>query len=367
LDSQPEGHTNVYSDPNGQFTLIAARSHNPRTFLQMDAYSAAKAFIQGEFDIHGNIFEAIRHFSRHHHSPLRQFLFSQLARLERLRIASVLGFRGPAARSIQFHYDRSNEFYSQFLDSRMIYSAAYFSDPEASLEEAQSQKLDRLCRDLVLRPDDHLLDIGCGWGGFITYAAQHFKVRALGCTLATQQLTYAQQLIEQHCLSNNVSVQLCDYRDLKGSFDRIASIGMFEHVGHARLPKYCQKVLELLKPGGLFLNRGVVRPHNVTDGPETLFIQKVIFPGAELVHLDDVIREGERAGLGVIGMRDLRRHYALTCQAWTKNLEKSATRCRELVGDTLYRTWLLYLAGSAIAFETSQIGAAQVLFSKPRS
>jgi cyclopropane-fatty-acyl-phospholipid synthase len=364
--SQPEGRTNVYSDPDGRFSVIAADDADARRCMQMDAYSAAMGFVEGKFDVHGDIFEAIRYFSHQHHSMLRQALFSSMARLEHLRISSVLGRRRQAAQSIQFHYDRSNEFYAQFLDSRMMYSAAYFNDPEDSLETAQRQKLEKICRDLVLRPDDRFLDIGCGWGGLITHAAEHFGARAFGCTLAEQQLAYTQDLIAHSGLQERVSVNLCDYRDLNGRFDKVASVGMFEHVGRSRLAGYFQKVFELLNPGGLFLNRGVVRPQGVCDGPETLFIQKSVFPGGELVHLDDVVREGERAGFDVVGLRDLRRHYALTCKAWVRNLQKNSIECRALTDDQTYRTWLLYLAASAVGFEDGRTGAAQVLLLKPR-
>lgn len=364
--SQPEGRKNFYSDPDGRFTVVASGGADARDCMQMDAYSAAVAFVQGKFDVHGSILEAIRYFSRQPHSALRHIFFSSLARLEHVRISSLLGHRRPTALNIKFHYDRSNEFYSLFLDSRMVYSAAYFNDPEDSLESAQRQKLDCICRDLVLRPDDLFLDIGCGWGGLVTYAAQHYDVQAFGCTLAEQQLAFARRTISHCSLQDKITVNLCDYRDLEGSFDKIASVGMFEHVGRGRLSGYFKKIFELLKPGGLFLNRGVIRPQGVSDGPDTLFIQKSVFPGGELVHLDDVVREGERAGFDVVGLRDLRRHYALTCKAWVTKLQRNALQCRDLVGETTYRTWLLYLAASTISFEEGQTGAAQVLFLKHR-
>lgn len=364
--SQPEGRTNFYSDPDGRFTVVASGGADARHCMDMDAYSAAVAFVQGRFDVHGSILEAVRYFSRQPHSALRQIFFSSLARLEHIRISSLLGHRRSAARNIQFHYDRSNDFYSLFLDSHMVYSAAYFNDPEDSLENAQRQKLDRICRDLVLRPDDRFLDIGCGWGGLVKYAAQHYDVQAFGCTLAQEQLAFARHTVSHCSLQDKVTVNLCDYRDLDGSFDKVASVGMFEHVGRKRLAGYFKKIFELLKPGGLFLNRGVIRPQGVSDGPDTLFIQKSVFPGGELVHLDDVVREGERAGFDVVGLRDLRRHYALTCKAWVANLQRNALKCRDLVGETTYRTWLLYLAASTISFEEGRTGAAQVLFLKHR-
>ncbi len=363
--SQPNGRRNFYSDAARGFTIVTADGISPRTYLETDAYSAAKAFVHGRFDIHGDIFEAIRYFASLRHPFLRDFFYSALARLGHLKTSLLLGGRRQSAEGIQFHYDRSNEFYRQFLDSRMVYSAAYFRGPEDSLETAQCQKLDTICRDLMLRPGETLLDIGSGWGGLIIYAAEHFGVKAVGCTLAHEQLSLAQNKIRQLKLAEKVTVRLCDYRELEGSFDKIASIGMFEHVGHRRLDRYFRKAFGLLKSGGLFLNRGVVRPQGVSDSPETLFVQNSVFPGGELVHLDDVVRVGERAGFQVVGLRNLSRDYALTCKAWVSNLQERSARCRDLVGDVAYRTWLLYLAASAVGFEDGGTAAAQVVFEKP--
>ncbi len=363
--NQSDGRKNFYSDPAFHFTITTAGTTGVRSYLEKDAYSAAKAFVLGKFDVHGDIFEAIRYFTYQHHPPLRQLFHSGLARLGHLRTSFLLGNRKQAAQKIQFHYDRSNEFYAQFLDSRMVYSAADFRDPEDSLESAQRRKLDAICYDLMLRPDENLLDVGCGWGGLVTYAAEHFGVKAVGCTLARQQLTFAQNTVEERRLHESVAIKLCDYRDLDGRYDKIASVGMFEHVGRRRLPGYFRKTFSLLKPGGLFLNRGVIRPEGVCDDPETLFVQNSVFPGGELVHLDEVVREGERAGFQVVGLRNLARDYALTCKAWVNNLRKNACRCRALVGDGAYRTWLLYLAASAVGFEDGRTGAAQVLFQRP--
>ncbi|MBV8553735.1 MAG: class I SAM-dependent methyltransferase [Acidobacteriaceae bacterium] len=362
--SQPGGRSNCYSDPEGRFSIIAAGRTDAQEVVRMEAYSAAMAFVNGKFDVHGDILAAIRHFSKQPHSRFRDKLFSVLARLEHLRIYSRFGGRDKSADNIQFHYDRSNEFYAQFLDSRMIYSEASFEDPEDSLERAQTRKLDRICRDLALRPGERFLDIGCGWGGLISYAVEHYGVAAHGCTLSSKQLNFARTVIERAGVQDRTTVSLCDYRDLEGRFDKIASVGMFEHVGRGRLQGYFAKVHALLNEGGLFLNRGIVRPEGVPDSPETFFIQKQVFPGGELVHLSDVIREAERAGFEPVGLQDLRIHYARTCAAWVKNLQSNAVNCRALVGDRAYRTWVLYLAGSAVAFEQGRISATQVLLAK---
>jgi cyclopropane-fatty-acyl-phospholipid synthase len=365
--SQPDGRSNVFTDPEGRFTMTAPGHTDVRHFLKLDVYSAANAFVDGHFDVRGDLIEAVRYFTNQPHSGIRHFVFSMLARLEHLRIYSFFGTREEIGKGVRYHYDRSNEFYSLFLDSRLVYSAAWFDSPADSLDRAQDAKLNLICRDLQLQSGETFLDIGCGWGGLICYAAEHFGVKAHGCTIATQQLQWTTAEIEKRLLRDRVDVSLCDYRDAEGSYDKIASVGMFEHVGKGRLAGYFRKMYSLLKPAGLFLNRGVVRPQGVSDGPDTLFLQRSVFPGGELVHLDDVLREAERAGFETIGMRDLRTHYALTCKAWLNNLQRNGDRCRSIVGDRIYRTWLLYIAGSAVAFEQGRTGAAQVLFQKLRA
>ncbi len=330
----------------------------------MDAYSAANAFVADKFAVHGDIFSAIRFFSSQPHSIANVLWASLATGLERLRTYSVPGQRKHTAENIQFHYDRSNEFYAQFLDSQMVYSSAYFRDRNTSLEEAQTEKLDQICRDLELKPGDRFLEIGCGWGALLIHAARYCGVTALGCTLSNEQLEFVRELVRRHDLAERVRIEAIDYRDLAGSFDKIASVGMFEHVGAGHLAEYFKKVYSLLNGSGLFVNRGVIRPEGISDGPDTLFLQKHVFPGSKLVHLGDVVRHGERAGFEVRSMDDLRKHYALTCRAWVKNLQQHADTCCALVGKTTYKTWLLYLAASTVAFEDGRTSAAQVLFAK---
>lgn len=361
---QPEERSNFYSDPEGKFTVYASGDTDVHRFLEMDRYDVATAFVNGTIQIQGDLFAAVRYFAANSHPGARSLLLWATYRFRRLANRLPVANRRKAARNIQFHYDRSNEFYAEFLDSRMLYSAAHFSDSEESLDEAQVEKLERICRALVLRSEERFLDIGCGWGGLIIYAAKQFGVNATGCTLSERQMDFANEAARREGVDDRVSANLCDYRDLDGQFDKIASVGMFEHVGRSRLATYFNKVSSLLRSQGMFLNRGIVRPQGVVDGPETLFLEKNVFPGGELLHLDEVVREGERAGFEVVAMEDFRLNYALTCRTWVHNLEQRADACRRLVGDSAYRTWLLYLAASAVSFEDGATEAAQVLFVK---
>lgn len=361
---QTEGKSSFHKGPNGSFTFVSSRNTDVRQYLRLDSYSAAKAFVEGKFDVRGDLIAAIRYFFKQPHSEFRTAIYSLLARLEHLRIYSLFGTPDDAISNAQYHYDRSNEFYSLFLDSRLTYSSAYFEKPNDSLDTAQYKKLEMICQDLALQRGEEFLDVGCGWGGLVVHAAEQHGVRAHGCTVAKQQLTWAEREIQKRGLQSRASISLCDYREISGAYDKIASVGMFEHVGKGRLFGYFKKMHGLLRTGGVLLNRGVVRPHGVHDGPETFFLQKSVFPGGELAHLGDVVREGERAGFEAIGLRDTRIHYGLTCQAWVNNLQRNADRCRAIVGDRTYRTWLLYLAASAVSFEDGRTGAAQILFRK---
>jgi len=350
---------NVYTDPAGRFAVLDRAHGRIDRLLRADAYSAALAFIKGELAIEGDIFSAIRFFLNQRRSNFREWWLGLCARLN-----SVLPQTWTAERNIQFHYDRSNAFYSLFLDSRMQYSEAHFETAQMSLDEAQAEKLDRICRSLQLKPSERFLDIGCGWGGLIVWAAEHYGAAAHGCTLSAQQLQFANTLIESRGLQGRVSIDLCHYLHLQRTYDKIASVGMFEHVGRKNLSTYFRKVHSILDEGGIFLNRGIVRPEGISDDPETLFLQRNVFPGGQLVHLADVVRESELAGFDVIGIEDLRMHYALTCRVWVERLRSNENACEMLVGAATYRTWLLYLATSAVNFEAGVTGATQVTFLK---
>jgi cyclopropane-fatty-acyl-phospholipid synthase len=246
----------------------------------------------------------------------------------------------------------------------LIYSAALFEDPSWQLDQAQQARLKRICEDLDLRADQRFLDVGCGWGGLLVYAADSRRARATGCTLSHNQYEFANSLIHARGLEQRASVQELDYRDLWLRFDKIASIGMFEHVGRWRLGQYFRKIYSLLERGGMFLNSGIVRPENVTDNSQTWFLLRRVFPGGELAHLSEIVRAAEGAGFGIVRIESLRKHYARTCQEWVRRLCQNMDKCVGLVGEQTYRTWLLYLAASAVNFEAGTTDVFSILMEK---
>lgn len=273
-------------------------------------------------------------------------------------------------KNISSHYDVSNAFYALWLDQRRVYSCAYFMQADDTLERAQEQKLDHICRKLDLKPEQRLLDIGCGWGGLILWAAEHYQVRATGITLSQNQHDYVQEEIQKRGLQDRVQVHLMDYRDVPEdeAFDKIASVGMFEHVGQHNLPKYFAKIYRLLKPGGLVLNHGITSSGLDTEGLGSGisdFIEQYVFPGGELVHVSQVIESLSTHGLECWDAECLRPHYARTLWHWVDRLEANAEEAKKLVGEEKYRVWQIYMAGSAHAFERGWMSLFQILAGKP--
>jgi len=284
------------------------------------------------------------------------------------------------AAQIQFHYDVSDDFYALWLDPRRVYSCAYFRTPGLTLAQAQEAKLDHICRKLMLQPGERFLDIGSGWGALLLWAAEHYGVDATGITLSKNQHAHVQRLIEAKGLQGRVRVELRDYRELSADrpFDKISSVGMFEHVGAANMPTYFRKIHSLLVPGGLVMN------HGITSGQLNYqqlgagmgdFIEKYIFPGGELLHVTHVLRETAAAGLEIVDAESLRPHYARTLWAWSDALEAQLGAALEVLqrnggrqsenAERILRAYRLYLAGSAMSFEQGWITLYQMLSTKP--
>lgn len=273
-------------------------------------------------------------------------------------------------RNISFHYDVSNDFFALWLDAARVYSCAYFRSDEDTLERAQEQKLEHICRKLVLRPGQRLLDIGCGWGALLFWAAERHGVRCLGITLSKEQRDYVAAQIERRGFTGQVEVRLADYRELgEGErFERIASVGMLEHVGRRNLPQYFACMHRLLAPGGLALNHGITAAGLDSTGlGEGIgeFIDEYVFPGGELVHVARLIESMSGAGLECLDAESLRPHYVKTLWHWVDRLERNAQAARALVGESRYRVWRVYMAGSAHAFARGWISLFQILAGKP--
>ncbi len=341
-----------------------------------------EAYIYDDFDIEGDIIAVMPIADRlmeHRFSPIEQARFAaQLLSLpngvnitqatEGAQLHGRVHSRGRDRQAISYHYDRSNEFYRLFLDRQMVYSCAYFPTPETSLDDAQTAKLDYICRKLRLRPGETLLDIGCGWGGLVMHAVRHYGVKALGITLSTNQATYAREQIAAAGLGDQCQVEILDYRDVqapRGGFDKIVSVGMFEHVGSARLRTYFDRVWHLLRPGGVFLNHGIALNSHVSWAKVKSFITTYVFPDGELMPISTTLTAAEAAGFEVRDVESLREHYALTLRHWVHNLETHQAEARQNTDELTYRVWRLYMAGSSHAFVTGHNNLYQSLLLKP--
>jgi cyclopropane-fatty-acyl-phospholipid synthase len=271
---------------------------------------------------------------------------------------------------IQFHYDLSDDFYALFLDPEMVYSCAYYTDWGNGIAQAQADKLEMICRKLRLKPGDRFLDIGCGWGGLICHAAKNYGVTAHGITLSENQLAFARAKAKRLGLEDRVTVELKDYSAMTGEFDKIASIGMYEHIGLKNIPGYMQKMRSLLTDDGLFLNHAIAR-RAPKEGwfkprlrPEQRAIAKYIFPGGELDDIGHSVWAMERAGFEVHDVEAWRMHYARTCKLWCERLTAEKDRAIGFVGEEKYRIWVAYLAGVSLAFSRGTLRIFQTLASK---
>jgi cyclopropane-fatty-acyl-phospholipid synthase len=268
--------------------------------------------------------------------------------------------------AVTYHYDVSNDFYALWLGEKMVYSCAYFVTPDDDLDTAQERKLEYICRKLRLRRGERLLDIGCGWGGLVMHAARNYGAQALGITLSQPQAELANERIREAGLADRCRVEVCDYREIDepGGYDKLVSVGMFEHVGEAMLPTYFKQAWRLLRPGGVFLNHGVACAHSRKGHRGSSFSDRYVFPDGELAPISATLRAAEASGFEVRDVESLREHYMLTLRHWRRRLEAHRDEVCRVADEVTYRIWRL-MCGSSYAFQIGRLNLYQALLAKP--
>jgi cyclopropane-fatty-acyl-phospholipid synthase len=371
-----------------RFTLVLEHPGSLRALLwPPNQLSMAEAYLYGDVDVEGDM-EAIFPFADH---LLLERDWTVGERLRTLRLllalpnerrartgraaAQLRGRKFSLARdkqAVDYHYSLSNEFFSLFLDERMVYTCAYFADESQSLADAQLAKLDLVCRKLRLQPGERLLDVGCGWGGLLLHAAARYGVEALGVTLSEPQAELANERIRAAGLADRARVEVRDYREVREHepFDKAASICMFEQVGEELLPEFFATVGSYLRPGGVFLNQGLAAHHDLhakLGRRGESFMSRYVFPDGDVVPIATALRAAELAALEVRDLESLREHYVLTLGHWVARLEQRHAEAAAAVDEVAYRIWRLYMTGSRYAFRTGRLNLYQALFAKPHA
>lgn len=344
--------------------------------------AAAKAVIGGALSVRGDVEHAISEVERVSKTlSLREWLSvvglaarlpgrrnhgAGPARRQPFRARGTKHSRNRDRAAVEYHYDVSNEFFALWLDRELTYSCAYFRNDDVSLDRAQLDKLDHICRKLRLREGDRFLDVGCGWGSLVRFAAREYGAISVGITLSHRQFEYARNRIAAEGLEGRCTIELRDYRDVAplGRFDKAASVGMVEHVGTRRLSDYFRHVSNALRPGGLFLNHGIASQVQLR-GVRSALIDRYVFPDGDLPRLEEVIAAAQGSGFEVRDVENLREHYARTLRHWVRRLEAEEFAARRIVGDETYNVWRFYMAGSAHGFAIGRMGIDQVLLAKP--
>jgi cyclopropane-fatty-acyl-phospholipid synthase len=346
-----------------------------RMFLPGSEVGMAEAYVYDDIDVEGNLeaFFPLAYSLLAQGGGKRLSLIRKLLSLPRIRRPAA-GRQAARARgklhslqrdrtAVTYHYDTSNDFFALWLDSRMVYSCGYFSTPSDDLETAQERKLEYICRKLQLHEGERFLDIGCGWGGLVLYAARKFGVEALGITLSKPQAELANERIRRAGLER-CRVEVRDYREVEGTFDKIASVGMFEHVGARLLPVYCARAHRLLRARGLFLNHGIAEPLPRVGRHPPTFSDRYVFPDGELLPIHATLQAAAESGLEVRDVESLREHYALTLRHWVRRLEAHHEEAVRHTDEPTYRVWRLFMSGSAYRFATGRMSVFQTLLAK---
>jgi cyclopropane-fatty-acyl-phospholipid synthase len=352
-----DGEKNRYGTAAPVFMLTFNTKEAVKRIFSRGAMGFREEYVAGTIDIDGDVQQLLRLGMdlRSHGMKLSLGTIAAIL-LQHIRSLNTLK-RSPG--NIAHHYDLGNDFYGQYLDESMTYSCAYFRSDEDTIEQAQQQKYEHICRKLQLKEGETLVDIGCGWGGMLLYASRHYGVKGVGCTLSKNQVAYTRERVAKEGFEKSIDILLEDYRDIKGQFDKFVSVGMFEHVGKGFIPQFMEKARVLLKPRGIGLLHSIGKERNAPGDPWTM---KYIFPGGYIPTLDRMISAMGRKGLIPVDIENLRLNYAKTLDEWGKRFEAKAQKIESMFDTRLVRMWRMYLNGSSAAFRWGNIRLYQILF-----
>jgi len=352
-----DGETKKYGDAAPAFILTFKEKEAAKNIFGKGTLGFGEEYTAGNIDVKGDFQKLVRLGIDPRFQDMKLSLKTKIAiLLQHIKFHNTIK-KSPD--NIAHHYDLGNEFYKLYLDESMTYSCAYFRSNEDTLEQAQQQKYEHICRKLQLKEGETIIDVGCGWGGMLLYAACHFGVKGVGCTLSRNQAEYAKERVAQEGLHKNITILFEDYRNMKGQFDKFVSIGMFEHVGKAFISSFIDKTKSLLKPKGIGLLHTIGKE---SDTPEDPWTMKYIFPGGYLPILDHVVHIMGEKGLVPVDIENLRLHYAKTLDEWAKRFEANAMKIERMFDAGLVRMWRMYLNGSSAAFRWGNIRLYQILF-----
>ena len=352
-----DGVKKSYGAGEPQFILTMTTKQAAEHVLESGSLGFGEEYMAGGIQVEGDFTQLFRFGTDAAVLNLPLGLKAKLA-ITHLR-KTTLNTLSRSKKHVAHHYDRGNDFYKLWLDESMAYSCAYFRYENDTLEQAQQQKYEHICRKLQLKAGETLVEIGCGWGGMLIYAAKHYGVRGVGYTLSKQQVEYATDLLKREGLSKEISIVLEDYRRIEGTFDKFVSIGMFEHVGKQFIPTFMEKVQSILKPGGIGLLHTIGQELPVPGDPWTL---KYIFPGGYIPTLDEIVRTMCEVKLMPTDIENLRLHYARTLEEWSARYEVHAKKIEALYDASFVRMWRMFINGCIANFRYGDMRLYHVLF-----
>jgi cyclopropane-fatty-acyl-phospholipid synthase len=352
-----DGVQKSFGSGKPQFILTFVTKRAAEHVIESGSLGFGEEYMAGDIQVEGDFQRLLRFGTDAAFLNLPMGLKAKLA-IKHLRQTS-LNTLSRSQKHVAHHYDRGNDFYKLWLDKTMAYSCAYFRHENDTLEQAQQQKYEHICRKLQLKAGETLVDIGCGWGGMLIYAAKHYGVRGLGCSLSKQQVEYATDLVKHEGLSENISIVFEDYRNIKGEFDKFVSVGMFEHVGKQFIPTFMEKTRSILKRGGIGLLHTIGEERSMPGDPWTL---KYIFPGGYIPALDEIARTMGEVGLVPTDIENLRLHYARTVEEWIIRYEAQIEKVEAMFDASFVRMWRMFLNGCVVNFRYGSPRLYQVLF-----